>query len=143
MANWTDPNAGLQGQRPGSLNPGARTVERDAGLRSYMLKVYNYMASGVLVTGIVAMLFSRGGIESPAATGPKAGPSSAPPKTRSPRDSSRHSSRTRGVWMGVRRSGIHMATRFPSRFMNSASACCPAAANLPAHRSSYSVPFRS
>ncbi len=26
----------------------------DAGLRSYMLKVYNYMASGVLLTGIVA-----------------------------------------------------------------------------------------
>ncbi|MEQ9663737.1 MAG: Bax inhibitor-1/YccA family protein [Parasphingopyxis sp.] len=68
MANWTDPNAGLQGQQPGSLDRGARTVERDAGLRSYMLKVYNYMASGVLLTGIVALLFSRGGIESPAAT---------------------------------------------------------------------------
>ena len=30
---------------------------RDAGLRSYMLKVYNYMASGVLLTGVVALLF--------------------------------------------------------------------------------------
>jgi FtsH-binding integral membrane protein len=28
----------------------------DAGLRSYMLSVYNYMGSGVLLTGIVAML---------------------------------------------------------------------------------------
>jgi FtsH-binding integral membrane protein len=28
----------------------------DAGLRSYMLGIYNYMASGVLLTGIVAML---------------------------------------------------------------------------------------
>jgi len=28
---------------------------RDAGLRSYMLSVYNYMASGVLLTGIVAL----------------------------------------------------------------------------------------
>ena len=32
-----------------------------------MLSVYNYMASGVLLTGIVAMLFARGGVESPAA----------------------------------------------------------------------------
>ncbi|GAA4761422.1 Bax inhibitor-1/YccA family protein [Stakelama sediminis] len=32
-----------------------------------MLSVYNYMASGVLLTGIVAMLFSMGGITSPAA----------------------------------------------------------------------------
>ena len=39
----------------------------DAGLRSYMLSVYNYMASGVLLTGVVALLFSRGGIDSPAA----------------------------------------------------------------------------
>jgi hypothetical protein len=31
-----------------------------------MLSVYNYMASGVLLTGVVAMLFSRGGVESPA-----------------------------------------------------------------------------
>ncbi|MCG8505000.1 MAG: Bax inhibitor-1/YccA family protein [Sphingomonadales bacterium] len=28
----------------------------DAGLRAYMLRVYNYMASGVLLTGILAML---------------------------------------------------------------------------------------
>ena len=37
---------------------GVPTVARDAGLRSYMLKVYNYMASGVLLTGIVALLFA-------------------------------------------------------------------------------------
>jgi FtsH-binding integral membrane protein len=34
---------------------------RDVGLRSYMLSVYNYMASGVLLTGIVAMLFANSG----------------------------------------------------------------------------------
>ncbi len=28
----------------------------DQGLRSYMLKVYNYMASGVLLTGVVALI---------------------------------------------------------------------------------------
>jgi FtsH-binding integral membrane protein len=30
----------------------------DAGLRAHMLRIYNYMASGVLVTGIVALLVS-------------------------------------------------------------------------------------
>ncbi len=34
----------------------AQTAEYDEGLRAYMLKVYNYMTSGVLLTGIVAML---------------------------------------------------------------------------------------
>ena len=28
----------------------------DQGLKSYMLKVYNYMATGVLLTGIIALL---------------------------------------------------------------------------------------
>lgn len=44
--------------------PGTRTVEVparaeaevDEGLRSYMLRVYNYMASGVMLTGVVALL---------------------------------------------------------------------------------------
>jgi len=36
-----------------------QTAEYDEGLRAYMLKVYNYMASGVFLTGIVAMLVSR------------------------------------------------------------------------------------
>ena len=31
----------------------------DQGLRTYMLKVYNYMASGVLLTGFVALLFFK------------------------------------------------------------------------------------
>jgi len=38
-----------------------RTVERaavDEGLRSYMLRVYNYMASGLALTGLVAALVS-------------------------------------------------------------------------------------
>jgi FtsH-binding integral membrane protein len=33
-----------------------RTVAIDAGLRAYMLRVYNYMAIGVALTGVVAML---------------------------------------------------------------------------------------
>ncbi|MCH8615940.1 Bax inhibitor-1/YccA family protein [Sphingomonas sp. SM33] len=40
---------------------GVPRAARDAGLRSYMLSVYNYMASGVLLTGIVALLFANSG----------------------------------------------------------------------------------
>jgi FtsH-binding integral membrane protein len=63
MANWSDPRTTAP-ERPAGI--GARDVAHDAGLRSYMLSVYNYMASGVLLTGIVAMLFSMGGASSPA-----------------------------------------------------------------------------
>jgi FtsH-binding integral membrane protein len=65
MADWSDPRA-TAASYPAAA--GTRDAAFDAGLRSYMLSVYNYMASGVLLTGIVALLFSRGGIESPAAT---------------------------------------------------------------------------
>ncbi len=34
----------------------ATTVAIDEGLRAYMLRIYNYMTSGVLLTGIMAML---------------------------------------------------------------------------------------
>ncbi|MBS0247473.1 MAG: Bax inhibitor-1/YccA family protein [Proteobacteria bacterium] len=33
-----------------------RTAEIDAGLRAYMLRVYNYMAAGVALTGVVSWL---------------------------------------------------------------------------------------
>jgi uncharacterized protein len=45
-----------------AISVGVPRAARDAGLRSYMLKVYNYMASGVLLTGIVAMLFASSGM---------------------------------------------------------------------------------
>ena len=32
------------------------TAVTDEGLRAYMLKVYNYMATGVLLTGIIALI---------------------------------------------------------------------------------------
>jgi hypothetical protein len=59
MQNQFDP-------RPTSGRVNAASVSvpratRDVGLRSYMLSVYNYMASGVLLTGIVAMLFASSG----------------------------------------------------------------------------------
>ena len=65
MANGFDPRATAAPQTASTADRDG--VAYDAGLRSYMLSVYNYMASGVLLTGIVAMLFSRGGAESPAA----------------------------------------------------------------------------
>jgi FtsH-binding integral membrane protein len=43
--------------RATSVGTGAAAY--DAGLRSYMLSVYNYMASGVLLTGIVSLLFAN------------------------------------------------------------------------------------
>ena len=61
MAEWNDPRTAAD--RASGVNPAAATVgvpraARDAGLRSYMLSVYNYMASGVLLTGIIALLFA-------------------------------------------------------------------------------------
>ena len=59
MANWNDPRQAQQGY---GVSPGLdRTEGRvtfDEGLRKHMLSIYNYMASGVLLTGIVAMLAS-------------------------------------------------------------------------------------
>ena len=55
MANWQDP----QTTGVTAATVGVPRAARDAGLRSYMLSVYNYMASGVLLTGIVAMLFAN------------------------------------------------------------------------------------
>jgi hypothetical protein len=49
---------------------GVPRAARDAGLRSYMLSVYNYMASGVLLTGIVAMLFASSGLAEQVLTTP-------------------------------------------------------------------------
>ena len=34
----------------------AKTAVWDAGLRAYMLKVYNFMATGVLLTGIISLI---------------------------------------------------------------------------------------
>lgn len=56
MAQWSDPRVAGTQSAAGSVGYGAVAV--DAGLRAHMLKVYNYMASGVLLTGIVAMLFA-------------------------------------------------------------------------------------
>lgn len=59
MANGFDPRANAS---PQPTLVGRESVAFDAGLRSYMLSVYNYMASGVLLTGIVALLFAQSGM---------------------------------------------------------------------------------
>lgn len=46
---FNDPFATAQAQAQG------RAVAMDAGLRAYMLKIYNYMASALALTGIVAL----------------------------------------------------------------------------------------
>jgi len=51
---FRDPFA--QTQRPFSrAQAGAQPVTYDAGLRAYMLRIYNYMASALALTGIVAL----------------------------------------------------------------------------------------
>jgi FtsH-binding integral membrane protein len=49
MADWND--------RTVRIGTGAEAI--DAGLRSYMLGVYNYMALGVALTGLVAYVFAQ------------------------------------------------------------------------------------
>ncbi len=64
MAKWNDP----QPRRPGfgaSPSVDGRTADRagyDTGLRRHMLSIYNYMTSGVLLTGVVALLMARSGM---------------------------------------------------------------------------------
>ncbi|PAX08785.1 Bax inhibitor-1/YccA family protein [Sphingomonas lenta] len=60
MANWSDPRPAASAFT--APRTGVRTEAYDAGLRRYMLSVYNYMASGVLLTGIVALLFAQSGM---------------------------------------------------------------------------------
>lgn len=57
MANWSDPRTTAVPRAGGA----AREAAFDAGLRAYMLSIYNYMASGVLLTGIVALGFAASG----------------------------------------------------------------------------------
>ena len=64
MANWNDPQPTTRDARTGfggspTLNGSVigRDGAIDQGLRSHMLSIYNYMASGVMLSGVVALLF--------------------------------------------------------------------------------------
>ena len=67
MQNQFDPRTTTGVNTAASV--GVPRAARDAGLRSYMLSVYNYMASGVLLTGIVALLFYTSGAAATVFTG--------------------------------------------------------------------------
>jgi hypothetical protein len=64
MANWNDPQP--SGWSAAGLGASAGLAGRgavyDAGLRRYMLSIYNYMASGILLSGVVALLFASSGM---------------------------------------------------------------------------------
>ena len=66
MARWNEPQPTRTGFGASpSLNGGAiagRGYAVDQGLRRYMLSIYNYMASGVLLSGIVALLMANSGM---------------------------------------------------------------------------------
>ena len=49
---------------------GAARADIDVGLREYMLRIYNYMASGLALTGIVAYVFANSGYYAQAAQTP-------------------------------------------------------------------------
>jgi FtsH-binding integral membrane protein len=68
MANWSDPRPTAAAF--GTTRARAGDAAYDAGLRSYMLSVYNYMTSAVLLTGIVALLFAVSGQAEAVFTGP-------------------------------------------------------------------------
>jgi FtsH-binding integral membrane protein len=64
MANWNDPQPTRTGFGASpSLNGAAvGRAGYDEGLRRHMLSIYNYMASGVLLSGVIALLFARSGM---------------------------------------------------------------------------------
>jgi len=68
MADYNDPRTTTTGF--GSVPRAGGQVVFDAGLRKHMLSIYNYMTSGVLLTGVVALLTARSGLAYTFATGP-------------------------------------------------------------------------
>ncbi len=72
MADWNDTEQRQTGfgTVPRAGDAVARRETFDAGLRSHMLSIYNYMCSGVLLTGVVALLTARSGLALQFAQGP-------------------------------------------------------------------------
>jgi len=64
MANWNEPRQTEQGfgRSVGREGPLEGRATYDIGLRKHMLSIYNYMASGVLLTGVVAMVMAGSGM---------------------------------------------------------------------------------
>lgn len=63
MADWNEPQSTRSPFGGATINGEViGSVSRDEGLRRYMLSIYNYMASGVLLSGVVALLFANSGM---------------------------------------------------------------------------------
>jgi FtsH-binding integral membrane protein len=64
MADWNDPSRNAQrfGSVPRAGGDVSGRVSFDEGLRKHMLSIYNYMTSGILLTGIVALLAFTSGM---------------------------------------------------------------------------------
>ena len=63
MADWNDTQRSQHvGSVPRTSDELSGGVTFDEGLRKHMLSIYNYMVSGVLLTGIVALLMARSGM---------------------------------------------------------------------------------
>ena len=70
MADWDDRTRQGFGSVPRAGGDVASRTTFDAGLRKYMLSIYNYMTSGVLLTGIVALVMAQTGLAYAMATSP-------------------------------------------------------------------------
>ena len=63
MADWKNERTDTRfGSVPRAGGDVAGRATYDEGLRKHMLSIYNYMASGVLLTGLVALLAAESGI---------------------------------------------------------------------------------
>ena len=64
MSEWKDPRTTRSpfGNGPVLNGEALGAVTMDQGLRRYMLSIYNYMASGVLLSGLVALGFAYSGL---------------------------------------------------------------------------------
>ena len=71
MADWNDTSRDAQrlGSVPRAGGDVAGRAGYDEGLRSHMLSIYNYMTSGILLTGIVALLAFTSGMAETIFTG--------------------------------------------------------------------------
>lgn len=64
MADWNDTSRSQQnlGSVPRTSDGLSGGVTFDAGLRKHMLSIYNYMLSGILLTGVVSLLTAKSGL---------------------------------------------------------------------------------
>ncbi len=61
MADWNDQRTGA-GFGTGIDSASVPSTVRDGGLRKHMLSIYNYMTSGVLLSGIIALFMASSGM---------------------------------------------------------------------------------